>query len=109
MICYDKQWYYNDTVLIIRRSLSLTEFLILYWHSICCRLVTKSGPILATPWTVARQAPLSMRFLRQDYWSGFPFSSPGHPPHPGIELTSPASAGGFFTAEPPEKPLAEYK
>ena len=40
-------------------------------------LVTKSRPTLATPWTVACQAPLSMRFSKQDYQSGLPFSSPG--------------------------------
>ena len=53
------------------------------------------------PWTttVARQAPLSMGFSRQGYWSGLPCPSPGHLPNPGIEptfLMSPASAGGFF-------------
>ena len=45
------------------------------------------------------QAPLSMEFSRQGYWSGFPFPIPGNPPDPGIELVSlmsPASAGGFF-------------
>ena len=54
----------------------------------------------ATPWTVARQAPLSMGFPRQEYWSGLPFPSPGDPPDPGIEPISPALAGGFFTTEP---------
>ena len=48
------------------------------------------------PWTVARQAPLSMELPRQEYWSGFPFPSPGDLPDPGIEPTSPALAGGFF-------------
>ena len=51
-------------------------------------------------WTVALQAPLSMGFLRQEYWSGLPFPSPGDLPDPGIEpesLMSPALAGGFFT------------
>ena len=43
-----------------------------------------------TPWTVACQAPLSMRFPRQEYWSGLPFPSPGDLPNPGIELRSPA-------------------
>ena len=43
-------------------------------------LVAKSCPILATPWTVARQAPLSMVFSRQEYWSGLPFPSPGDLP-----------------------------
>ena len=55
----------------------------------------------ATLWTVARQAPVSMGFSRQDYWSGLPFPSPGDPPNPGMEptsLLSPSSAGGFFTA-----------
>ena len=52
------------------------------------------------PWTVACQAPLSMGFPRQEYWSGLPFPPPGHLPNPGIKpvsLTSPALAGGFFT------------
>ena len=40
-----------------------------------------------TPWTVALQAPLSVGFLRQDYWSGLPFPSPGDLPDPGIEPT----------------------
>ena len=53
-------------------------------------LVAKSCPTLATAWTVARQAPLSMRFSRQEYWSGLPFSTPGHLPHPGIKHRSPA-------------------
>ena len=52
---------------------------------------------LVTPWTVARQAPLSMGFSRQEYWSGLPFSTLGDLPDPGIHLASPASAGGFFT------------
>ena len=47
--------------------------------------------LFANPWTVAHQAPLSMGFFRQKYWSGLPFLSPGVLPDPGIELTSPAS------------------
>ena len=57
-----------------------------------------------TPWTGAHQAPLSMRFPGQEYWSGLPFPPPGDLPDPGIELTtsaSPALAGGFFTTAPP--------
>ena len=56
--------------------------------------------LFATPWTVARQAPLSMGFSRQEHWSGLPCPPPGDPPNPGIEqasLMSPALAGGFFT------------
>ena len=60
---------------------------------------------LATPWTVALQAPLSVGFPRQEYWSGLPFPSPGDLPEPGIKLEAPALAGGFFTTEPPGKPL----
>ena len=55
-----------------------------------CFLVAKSCPTLATPWTVARQAPLSMGFPRQEYWSGLPFLSPGDLPDPAIEPGSPA-------------------
>ena len=54
----------------------------------------------AIPWTVACQAPLSMKFSRQEYWSGLPCPLPGNLPNPGIEppsLISPALAGGFFT------------
>ena len=60
--------------------------------------------LFATPWTVADQAPLSMGFPRQEYWSGLPFPSPGDLPDPGIEPTSPALGGGFFTTEPLGKP-----
>jgi len=44
----------------------------------------------ATPWTVAHQAPPSMGFSSQEYWSGLPFPSPGHLPDPGIEPRSPS-------------------
>ena len=53
-------------------------------------LVTKSCPTLVTPWTVALQAPLSMRFSRQEYWTELPFPSPGDLPNPGIKPGSPA-------------------
>ena len=53
-------------------------------------LVAKLCLTLATPWTVARQAPLSMGFSRQDYSSGLPFPSPGELPDPGIKPGSPA-------------------
>ena len=54
--------------------------------SLLSSLVAKSCPTLATPWTVAHQAPMSMGFSRQEYWSGLPFPSPGDFPDPGIEL-----------------------
>ena len=59
-------------------------------------LVAKSCPTLVTPWTVAHQAPLSMGFLRQEYWSGLPFPSPGDFPDPGIEPRFPALQEDFF-------------
>ena len=46
--------------------------------------------LFATPWTVTYQAPLSMGFSRQEYWSGLPFPSPGDLPDPGIKPGSPA-------------------
>ena len=55
------------------------------------------------PWTISHQAPLSMRFSRQEYWSGLPFPSAEDLPNPGIELMSPELAGRFFTTEPPGK------
>ena len=59
--------------------------------------------LFAIAWIVAYQAPQSMEFSRQEYWSGLPFLSPGDLPNPGIAPTSSALAGRFFTAEPPEK------
>ena len=57
------------------------------------------------PWTVVRQAPLSMRFPRQEYQSGLPFPSPGDLPGSGIEPVSLALAGRFFTTESSGKPI----
>ena len=56
----------------------------------------------ATPWTVARQAPLSVGFPRQRYWSGLPFPPPGDLPDPGIEPTSPVSPGLQMDSLPAE-------
>ena len=55
--------------------------------------------LYATPWTLCNpcQAPLSMRYSRQEYWSGSPFSSPGNLPNSGIQPTSPSLPSGFFT------------
>ena len=57
-----------------------------------------------TPWTVAYQAPLSMGFSRQEYWSGLPFPSPGELPSPRIEPGSPALQADALTSQPPGKP-----
>ena len=56
-----------------------------------------------TPWTVACQAPLSMKFSRPKYWTGELFPSPGNLPNPGIEHRSPALQMDSLPSESPEK------
>ena len=65
--------------------------------------------LFATPWTAAHQAPPSMGFSRQEYWSGVPFPSPGDLPNPGIKPRSPAFQADAFTSELPGKPDSVYK
>ena len=60
--------------------------------------------LFGTLWTVAHQAPPSMEFSRQEYWSGLPFPSPGDLPDTGIEPRSPALEADTLTSEPPGKP-----
>ena len=63
-------------------------------------MCAKLCPTPCNPGTVTHQAPLSMEFSRQEYWSGLPFPTPGDLPDPGSEpasLESPALSGGFFT------------
>ena len=64
--------------------------------------------LFATPWTVAYQAPPSMGFSWQEYWSGLPFPSAGDLPDPGIEPGSPAFQADTLTSEPPGKPTNVY-
>ena len=64
--------------------------------------------LFVTPWTIAYHASLFMEFLKQEYWSGLPFPSPGDLPDPGIEPVSPvppALQEGSLPAEPLGKPL----
>ena len=73
-----------------------------------CVLSCSVGSNSVMLWTVACQAPLSMEFSRQEYWSGLPFPPPGDLPDPGIDLTSlvfSALAGRFFSTMPPGKSL----
>ena len=73
---------------------------------LCLCSVTHSRSTLCDPWTVAPQAPLSVEFSRQEYWSGLPFPSPGDLPSPIIKPASPKSsalANGLFITEPPGK------
>ena len=62
--------------------------------------VAKSVQLFVTPWTVAYEAPLSMEFSRQEYWSGLPYPSPGDLPDPGIEPGSPALQADSLPSEP---------
>ena len=74
-------------------TIKLTGLLLFLFSKLCLTL--------SNPWTVACQAPVSVDFSRQEYWSGLPFPSPGHLPN---KPAFPVLAGGFFTTEPPEKP-----
>ena len=73
-----------------------------------CALSVSHVPLFVTPCTAAKQAPLSLGFPKQEYWSGLPFPPPGNLLNPGIKPTSlapPALAGGFSTSAPPRKPI----
>ena len=66
-------------------------------------LVTQSCPTLRPHGLLALQAPLSKEFFRQEYWSGWPYSSPGDLPNSGIKPGSPALQADSLPSEPPEK------
>ena len=66
-------------------------------------LVAQSCPTFCDPWTVGCQAPLSMEFSRQEYWSGLSFPSPGDLPNPGIEPRSPSLQVNSLPCEAPGK------
>ena len=68
--------------------------------------VTQSRLTLCDPWTVVGQAPLSMGFSRQEYWSGLPFPSPRNLPDPGIEPESPVLQADSLPSELPGNPSA---
>ena len=87
------------------KELDTTQWLTHYILCMIYRLVAKLCPTLSTAWTVARQAPLSMGFSRQEYWSGLPCPSPGDLPHPGIEPRCPALQADYLLTEPPRRPI----
>ena len=68
-----------------------------------CALVLSPVRLLSTPWAVAHQAPLSVGFPRQEYWSRLPFSSPGDLPNPGIKPASFMSPTCHGTAKKKKK------
>ena len=85
-----------------KASAHFSHFSYIYY---CCAWVLSCFWLFATPWTVAHQAPQSMAFSGQEYWSMLPFSSPEDLPDPGIKPASPALASGFLTTEPPGKTI----
>ena len=95
-----QQWKYTKQKLQIFLNIGFK-----FHFSVCKRgsggggSVAKSCLILANPWTIAHQAPLSMRFSRQEYWSGLPFPSLGDLPNPGIKPRSPALQADSFPTE----------
>ena len=100
--CPTNNLWYGVVPLVIpcewQKSCHIEAFLELYMY-VCMLSHFSHVRLFATLWTVARQAPLSMGFSRQEYWSGWPCPSPGDLPSPGIELASlrsPALAGRFF-------------
>ena len=72
---------------------------------LCACSVAQSYSTFCNPWTVAYQAPQSMGFFRQEYWSGLPFPSPVDLPNPGIEPGSPALKADALPSKPPGKPI----
>ena len=102
----DVKFLKDFTVLGKHRKTKETPLSLYIYMYICIWLVAcsvaQSCPTPVIAWT--RQAPLSMGFPKQEYWSGLPFPPPGDLPDPGIELTSlvsPALVGRFFTTEQP--------
>ena len=68
-------------------------------ESISCSVMSDS-----VPWTAAHQAPLTMEFSRQEWWSGLPFPSPGDLPDPGVESRSSVLQADSLPTEPPGQP-----
>ena len=71
---------------------------------VCVCVLVSRIQLFVIPWTVAHQAPWSMKFSRQEYWSGLPFPFPGYLPDPGIEPGSSALWADCLLFEPAEKP-----
>ena len=84
------QFYLKEKHRTVKNTHFKSILKIYYIYFVCLILIAKSCLTLVTPWTIAHQALLSMGFSRQEYWSGFPFPSPGDLPNPGIEPRSPA-------------------
>ena len=102
---WPKYWSFSFSISPSKEIPGLISFRMTGWVVVVVVKVTQSCPTLATPWTVARQIPLSMGFPRQEYWSGLPFPSPGDLPNPGIKPMSPALQADSSSAELGGKPF----
>ena len=71
----------------------------IFWNFLDKNVLVAQSCLFAVPWTVAHQAPLSMGFSRQEYWSELPFRSPGDAPDSGVELFSPALRADSLPSE----------
>ena len=95
-----KSWYKIHSVKISSRvsiypHCTICGYYLLKCNCVCAYLLS-GGWLFVTPWMVACQVLMSMEISRQEYWSGFPFPSPGDLSHPRIELMSPALKGEVF-------------
>ena len=92
-------------VIYTRYYVRCVIFIIFFSVSPCvsCSVI----PLFATPWTIAHQGPLSMKFFGLEYWSGLPFPSPEDLPDPGMKPRSPALQADALPSEPPGK-LSHY-
>ena len=92
----------NKTAINIYRKFWLwIKPIITVLSNYCVCLSLSLVQLLVTPWNASRQAPLSMGFSRQEYWSVLPFPSPGDLPDPGIEPQSPELQANSLLSEPP--------
>ena len=76
---------------------------------LCCAVLSHFSRVqlLAILWTLTHRDPLSMRFSRQEYWSGLPYPPPGDPPDPKIETVSPELQADSLPTEPLRKPYMQ--
>ena len=94
--------YFSSVEILCRRN-KHSELPPRWWWYVCVSYSLSHVWLFTTPWSVARQPPLSMEFSRQEYWSGLPFSSPRKLPNPGIKPGSPTLLEHSLLSEPPRK------
>ena len=84
-----------------------TSSLFIHWCTFTCMAESVGCSVVSwlfgTPWTIAHQAPMSMGFSKQEYWSGLPCPSPENLPNPGLELRSLVLQADSLPSEPPGK------